>query len=112
MTHIQSANPENDVFGNVGGVIGDAFQMPRGQNELHARADERASWVMLLHQRDRRCGRDIDRRHRRFPEPARPNSTLRKISAPKLRLTMERTASVIGRQFFRQLSRPAFRAER
>src|SRR5215831_11262724 len=39
MADIQPADPENDVFGNIGSVIGDALKMARGQDELHARAD-------------------------------------------------------------------------
>jgi hypothetical protein len=30
MPHIQPSHPENDVFRDVGGVIRDALQMPRG----------------------------------------------------------------------------------
>ena len=40
MTHIEAAHPENNVLGNVGGMVGDAFQMTRGENELHARTHE------------------------------------------------------------------------
>src|SRR5260370_16416273 len=38
MPDIQTTNPVDDVFGNVGGVVRDAFEVPRGKNELHARA--------------------------------------------------------------------------
>jgi len=41
VTDIESTHPENDVFGNVGGVVGDAFEMASSQDELqvggHAR---------------------------------------------------------------------------
>src|SRR5260370_34788506 len=40
MPDIQTTNPVDDVFGNVGGVVRDAFEVPRGKNELHARAHE------------------------------------------------------------------------
>src|SRR5690348_15504782 len=40
MTHIEAADPENDVFGNVGGMIGDALKMSGGQDELHPRTHE------------------------------------------------------------------------
>src|SRR5882672_11739425 len=38
---VEAADPENDVFGDVGGVVGDAFEMARGQDELEAGAHER-----------------------------------------------------------------------
>ena len=34
VTHIGSQNPEDDVFGNVGGVVGDAFQIARHQQRI------------------------------------------------------------------------------
>ena len=37
VTHVESANPENNVLGDVGGVIRDALQIARGQNELKLR---------------------------------------------------------------------------
>src|SRR5947209_8576625 len=40
MTHIQPTHPENDVFSDVGGVVSDALEMPGGEDELQARADE------------------------------------------------------------------------
>src|SRR5207245_8343086 len=36
---IEGPDLENDVFGNVGGVVGDAFEVTRGEDELQARAD-------------------------------------------------------------------------
>src|SRR5690348_15346284 len=39
MTDIEATDPENNVFGNVGGVVGDAFEVTRGEDELQARAD-------------------------------------------------------------------------
>src|ERR1700690_2112878 len=40
MTNVQAAHPENNVFGNVGGVIGDALQVAGGEDELHAGTNE------------------------------------------------------------------------
>src|SRR5882672_2250513 len=38
---VEAADPVDDVFGDVGGVVGDAFEMARGQDELKAGTDER-----------------------------------------------------------------------
>src|ERR1700688_503562 len=40
MAHVEGAHPENDVFGDVGGMVGDALEGSRGENELHARTDQ------------------------------------------------------------------------
>src|SRR5438445_4305846 len=40
MADVKSADPKDDVFGNVGGVVRDAFQVARGKNELHAGAHQ------------------------------------------------------------------------
>ena len=50
MTHIQTAHPENNVLGNVGGVVRDSFQVARGKNELHARANQREVLSHVLEQ--------------------------------------------------------------
>src|SRR5690349_11606747 len=39
MADIEATDPENNVFGNIGGVVGDAFEMTRSQDELQARAN-------------------------------------------------------------------------
>src|SRR5437870_11195049 len=39
MPNIEAANPENDVFGNVRGVVGDTFQVTRGQDKLQTGTD-------------------------------------------------------------------------
>jgi len=36
VTDVEAADPVDDVFGDVGGVVGDAFEMARGQDELKA----------------------------------------------------------------------------
>ncbi len=41
MPNIEAAHPEDDVFGDIRGVIRDALQMARGQHELHSGSDER-----------------------------------------------------------------------
>jgi len=43
---IEATDPEDDVFGDVGGVIGDALEMASGQDELQARTHKRGSRVM------------------------------------------------------------------
>src|SRR5437762_7214715 len=40
MADVKSADPEDDVFGNVGSVVGDALEVTRGENELHAAAHQ------------------------------------------------------------------------
>ena len=40
MANVQPAHPENDVLGDICGVIGDALEVPRGQHKLHAWTDE------------------------------------------------------------------------
>src|SRR5947208_12532733 len=40
MADVKSADPEDDVFGNVGSVVGDALEVTRGENELHAGAHQ------------------------------------------------------------------------
>src|SRR5713226_8209475 len=40
VTDVEAADPVDDVFGDVGGVVGDAFQMARSQDELKAGTDE------------------------------------------------------------------------
>src|SRR5207302_4288111 len=40
VAYIETANPKDDVFGNVGRVVGDALQMTRGQDKLQPRADQ------------------------------------------------------------------------
>src|ERR1700675_3294897 len=50
MTDIKPADPEDDVLGNVGGVVGDALEMPGGENELHSRTDERGLLRHALHE--------------------------------------------------------------
>ena len=41
VTDIETTDPEDDVLGNVGGVVGDAFEVAGGKNELEARAHQR-----------------------------------------------------------------------
>src|SRR5205823_5122485 len=41
VTNIETTDPEDDVLGNVGGVVGDAFKVAGGKNELEARAHQR-----------------------------------------------------------------------
>src|SRR3974390_2432441 len=41
MTHIESAHPENDVFGNIRGMVGDSFEVPGRQHKLHSGTHER-----------------------------------------------------------------------
>src|SRR6202521_1518946 len=40
VAHVETANPENDVLGNVGCMVSDAFQVASSKNELHARAHQ------------------------------------------------------------------------
>src|SRR5258708_30076786 len=40
VAHIQPTDPKNNVFGDVGSVVGDTFQVTGGQNELQAGADK------------------------------------------------------------------------
>src|SRR4029077_6569030 len=41
VTHFEATNPEQNVFGDVGGVIRDAFEVARGQDEVQVRSGER-----------------------------------------------------------------------
>src|ERR1700730_13265040 len=40
MAYVEAAHPENDVLRDVGGMVGDALEVSRGENELHARTDQ------------------------------------------------------------------------
>ena len=40
MADIEATDPEDNIFGDVSGVIGDALEMARGKNELQARTHE------------------------------------------------------------------------
>jgi len=46
MTDIEATHPENNVFGNVGGVVGDAFEVTRCEDELQAGLTEPGSPVI------------------------------------------------------------------
>src|SRR6202171_4502407 len=47
---VETTDPKNDVLGNVGGVVRDAFEVTRGKNELKARAHERGLLSHVLEQ--------------------------------------------------------------
>ena len=36
MADVETTNPEDDVLGNVGGVVGDPLKVARSQDELQA----------------------------------------------------------------------------
>ena len=50
MSNIQASDPEDDVFGDVRGVVGNALEMPRGENELHSWADQSGLLRHALHE--------------------------------------------------------------
>src|SRR5579863_7801624 len=37
MTHLESANPEKNILGDVGSVVSDSFKRPRSENKLEIR---------------------------------------------------------------------------
>src|SRR6266481_691954 len=50
VANVETTNPKDDVLGNVGGVVRDAFEVARGKNELKARAHERGPFCHVLQQ--------------------------------------------------------------
>src|SRR5260370_8369208 len=47
---VETADPEDDVLGNIGGVVRDAFEVARGKYELKARTHERGLLSHVLEQ--------------------------------------------------------------
>src|SRR5258708_15659230 len=41
VANVQATDPEDDVFGDIRGMVGDTLQMARGQNELQTWTDQR-----------------------------------------------------------------------
>ncbi|HEX9507155.1 MAG TPA: hypothetical protein VF947_02045, partial [Myxococcales bacterium] len=50
MADVEAADPKDDVLGDVGGVVRDAFEVARGKNELQARAHQRGLLSHVLEQ--------------------------------------------------------------
>src|SRR5580700_3925999 len=50
MADIQPADPEDDVLGNVSGVVGDALEVSSSENELHSWADQSGLLCHILHE--------------------------------------------------------------
>src|SRR2546426_5582551 len=94
VAYVQPTDPENNVLSNVGGMVGDALQVARGQHELHVGLHH----ARVLHHPSRQVLKQLVAVavHHVVAFRTRFASTvLRKISAPKLLLTIARTPSAL-----------------
>src|SRR4029077_16685369 len=53
MTHIGSQNPENDILGNVGGMVRDAFQVASYQECIYCLLSHLRLFVHLSHEHNK-----------------------------------------------------------